>query len=219
MELDDLKLAWQSLDRHLVRREAFDMAQYRERRVRIARAHLWPLVAGQTLQFISGVLLLLVAAGYWSAHIGEPHRVVVGVLLQAWGLMFSVCAGQELALVRRIDVAAPVLVVQRQLSHLRAWRLRIAPLFGYTGCVAWVPLVLWAFDAGLGVDLVEHAPRAVAVLASSAAVGAGVWWGFLRWLRQPRRAGLARSLDDGAAGPHLRRAWAELDELARFEPP
>lgn len=217
MELDELKLAWRSLDRHLVRRDAFDLARYREGRARSVRAHLWPLVAGQILQFIAGAAIMWLAVGFWSAQLDEPHRVVSGVLLQAWGLMFAVCAGQELALVCRIDVAAPVLEIQRALVRLRAWRLRVAPLFGYSGCIAWVPLVLVGFDAGLGVDLVRQAPGAVGVLVLSGALGVVAWWGILKWLRRPRRAGLARAMDEGSTGRHLRRALAELDELARFE--
>ena len=116
---------------------------------------MWPLVAGQILQFISGAAIIWLAVGFWSAQLD--------------------------------------------------------------GCIAWVPLVLVGFDADLGVDLVRQAPGAVGVLVLSGALGVVAWWGILKWLRRPRRAGLARAMDEGSAGPHLRRALAELGELARFE--
>jgi len=217
MELDEMKLAWQAMDRRLEQRFALDLAAYRDRRLATARRQLWPLWLGQVLQLVIGIALAWWAGSLWYEHRATLHLWLQGVLLHGYALMFIVLAARELHLIHSVDYAEPVLVIQRRLAQLRAWRIRVAPWFGIAGCVMWVPLLLVGVEAAFGADLVLHAPQVVAFLAANGAACLLGLLAFLRWTRHPRGARLAASLDQHAAGRSLRRAQAELDEILRFE--
>jgi len=217
MELDDLKLAWQSLDRQMDRRYALDLALFKERRVDRVRARLRPLHIGQWVQLLAGIVMTLLFASFWVQHRATPHLLVSGLLLHAYAVLWIVCAARELHLLHGIDHAAPVLAIQRRLGQLRAWRLRIARWFGVTGCLIWIPLVLVVFKAAFGADIVRDAPQVAVAFVAAGALCLAALLGFMRWVRRPRRARLARAVDDSAVGRSVNRAQAELDEIARFE--
>jgi hypothetical protein len=214
MELDDLKLAWQALDRRLERQQALDFAMFRTGRLATVRAGLRPLMFGQGVQLLAGAALMAVAAPYWVAHRDTPHLVAYGLLLHAYGLMLALFAGRDLVLVARVDYAAPVLEIQKQLATLRAARVQAGPWFALAGCVVWVPAVLMVFQ-WLGADVWVHKPAVVAWFAASSAVCIGFTVALIAWVR--RDAARARVADEGAAGRGLARAQAMLDEIARFE--
>ena len=218
MELDEMKLAWQSLDRRMARREALDLENYKERKIATARSRLRPLVVGQVMQLLLGIAMVMLSASFWVAHRHTPHLLVSGLLVQAWGLMHLVCAARELHQIISIDYAEPVLAIQRKLAQLRAWRIRSGRLFGAVGCVLWLPLLLVVFKAGLGLDLYARAPRIYAIVMVGTAIGSLVaLLAFRRWMRHPRGAKIAKAEEDQLAGPSVNRAQSVLDEIARFE--
>jgi len=180
-------------------------------------ARLTPLHVGQWVQLLAGLAMAVLAASFWVQHRATPHLLVSGLLLHAYAVMWIVCAARELHLLHRIDPAAPVLAIQRRLAQLRAWRLLIAPWFGVTGCLIWIPFVLVVFKAAFGADIWRHAPGVVAIFVAVGVLCLATLLAFMRWVRQPQRARLARALDDGAVGRSVNRAQAELDEIARFE--
>jgi hypothetical protein len=216
MELDELKGAWQALERKLDRQHALELHNFRTGRLASARRGLWPLVVGQVVQAAAGFALMGVSAPYWVAHWGQWHLVVYGVLLHLYGLMLVLFAGRDLVQVARIDYAAPVLEIQKQLAGLRVQRVRAAAAFAVAGCFVWIPLVLLVFQ-WLGADLWVHKPAMVGWFLLSGVVAAGATWAVVAWSRLPRNAGLRRSMHDSAAGRSLARAQGVLDEIARFE--
>ena len=56
MELDDMKLAWQTLDRRLELRNALDMDLLRERKLDKMKSGLRPLLFGQAIQLAAGLI-------------------------------------------------------------------------------------------------------------------------------------------------------------------
>ena len=56
--------------------------------------------------------------------------------------MFIAFAVRNLVLIRRIDYAAPIVVIQKQLAELRAWHIRAAAWYGLTGSVIWLPVMI-----------------------------------------------------------------------------
>jgi serine/threonine-protein kinase len=216
MELDELKSAWQSLERKLDRQHALELHHFRTGRLASARRGLLPLVAGQVTQAAIGLALMAWIAPYWVQHWGEWHRVAYGVALHLYGLMMVLFAGRDLVHIAQVDYAAPVLEIQKRLAALRAQRIQAARAFAIAGCIAWVPLVLVVFDK-LGADLWVHKPMMVAWFAASG-VGALLFtWALAAWSRLARNARLRKDLDDHAAGRSLTRAQAVLEEIARFE--
>lgn len=216
MELDDLKLAWQSLDRRLAEQHALNLHVFKDTKLAQAKSKLRPLMIGQVLQLLAGVAICFMFAPFWVKHFGTPHLMIYGVALHAYGIMFIVLAARELYQIGQIDYADPVLVIQKQLAELRRWRILHSPLFGVTGCFIWIPLMLVIFQK-LGADVWVNSPRVVYFFIASGFVALGVLLAIRAWLRHPNRAHVAKSFDDSSVGRSLQRAENVLAEIASFE--
>lgn len=211
MELDEMKLAWQTLGAQLERQQTMNGQLFRDIRLDKLRRGLRPLVWGQLLQMLAGVLFVVWAVAFWSTHWQTTHLLVCGLLVQLCGVLFIAMAGRVLYLIQRIDYAAPVLDIQRRLADLRAWRVRVeAPFNVVLGSFIWIP-VLWMNLAWYGVDL--WSPGFLVWAIGSGLVGVAacalVVWGL-------RRIGWSRRLEDHAAGTSVQKAEAALAEIARF---
>ncbi|MEP6907900.1 MAG: hypothetical protein ABI858_07990 [Pseudoxanthomonas sp.] len=216
MELDDLKQAWQTLDRRLEHQLSQKGWLVQELQTRKTRSRLRPLIFAQTLQIIAGVLLVALSASFWIKYLHEPHLLVEGLLLHGYGLMMIAFAVRDLVLVGQIDYAAPVITIQTQLTRLGAWRIRCALWFAATWCLVWIPLAL-VLLYGQGVDLWVAAPATVYWSFASSAVSLGLIYALFRWSRHPGGAWLRRFFDDSFAGRSVTRAHAALEEIAQFE--
>ena len=216
MELDDLKSAWQTLDRRLEQANALNLHLFKENRIDKAKAGLRPLAFGQGVQLAIGVLMTAVFAPFWIRHMGTPHLVIYGLSLQAYALMFIVFAARDLSMLGRIHYDAPVLDIQKQLAALRAWRIRSGLWFAIAGCFAWTPLTLVVFY-WLGADIWIHAPSVVYGFIASSFACLALSYALVRVSRRPGREKLARSLEASSVGRSLSRAQAMLDEIAQFE--
>ena len=215
MELDEMKQAWQQLDRRLEQQQALSLQLYREGRLDKLRNGLAPLVWGQAIQIAFGLLSMLLGTAYWTSHRDVLHQVVLGATVQAFGILMVVFAARILYLVQQLDYAAPVLEIQRRLATLRAWRIQVeAPVFAVVGSFVWIPLLLLEWHWELGVDAWARWPRFVSWLVicgwvSLALVVAAVllarWTGRMRWI------------SDNAAGKAVRKAEAALHEIQQFE--
>jgi hypothetical protein len=188
MELDEMKLAWQVLDRRFGKQHALNVQLFRDGRMDKLRRGLRPLVWGQIFQLAIGVVLAGAAAAFWAPRVHVTDVLVCGLLVHAYGLMLIVFAVRVLYLIQRIDHAAPVL-----------------------GCFVWIP-VTWMLLAWHGVDPWSHHFVLWAV-ASSLAGLTGV--ALVLWLM--RRMGMQRRIDDQAAGRSVQKAEAVLEAIARFE--
>ena len=212
--LDDLKLAWNELSQKLERQDALALHQFKENKLAHFRSGLRPLVLGQVIQLIIGAVITEASAQFWVNHIGVPHLLICGLLLQAYGMMFIAFAVRDLILIRRIDYAAPVVDIQKQLAELRAWHIRAATWHGLTGSAVWLPamiVTLHALGAGLWIDK----PHKIYWLISSAVVCLALNYGLMRLARSPGRCG--RSLRRSWIGHTVNRAQATLDEIEQFE--
>ncbi len=212
MELDEMKLAWQTLDRRLNKQYALNLQLFRDGRMDKLRRGLRPLVWGQAIQMLLGLLLVGVAVAFWTTHRHVMHLLVCALLVQLYGVLLIAFAARNLYLIQRVDYAAPVLLIQRQLADLRAWRVRVeAPVNAILGCFVWIP-VLWMNFAWYGIDLWSRAFFYWSISSSLVGVGIVV---LVVWLMH--RAGMARRIEDNAAGHSVRKAEAVLDEISRFE--
>ena len=214
MELDEMKLAWQGLDRRLEQQHALNLQLFRDGRLDKLQRGLRPLVWGQAIQMLMGVLGLLVLVPIWITHWRDPAVLVAGVLMHAYCVGLIIVGAVVQSQVARIDYGAPVLTIQRQLLLLRR-------TYAYWGAVV-VGLPWWFLTAPLLVVLsrgtiMTNAPSVVWIQLAIGAAGLLATWRFHRWSHRPERAQLARKLDDSTAGGSIRRAQAALNEIARFE--
>lgn len=218
MELDDLKLAWQDLDRRLEVRNAIDLELLRDRKRDKMKSGLRPLQFGQFGQILFGLVFIALAALLWSNTPDAPSVVIAGVIVQLYGIVCIAFAGNTLGRIGRIDYAAPVLDIQRELAEVRKAYVVSGMVAGLPWWFLWLPVLMVLF-ALLGVNLYAHAPAVVWSGIGTGIVGLLATFGLYRWSRDPRRPRLFRFVENSMTAASLRKAQAQLEELARFEQP
>jgi hypothetical protein len=213
MEFDDIKSAWQALDQRLQRQHALELHRFREEKLQRMRSGLRPLFWGQIAQILFGAAIALLAGAVWSTHPRATAVIVAGLLVHAYGIACIIGAGATLGAMSKIDPAAPVLEIQKQLARVRKAYVLGGMILGIPWWFLWVPFVM-VLAALAGVDVFARAPSFVYASVAIGALGMlGTWW-VHRWSRRPSRA---RALDDALSGASLRRARAQIEELERFE--
>ena len=215
-ELDDLKSAWQTLNRNLERQHALALHQFREDKLTRFRSGFRPLVIGQIIQIIGGVLLAVCGGSFWVDHFGVAHLMIYGISVHLYGIMLIVFAARDLFLIKQFDHAAPVLDLQKQIAALREWHVRAGLWFSVTGCFIWIPLLLMIFN-GLGADVWNRNPAVVGWFFVSAVVCLAFIYALVAIARRPGNKKFAKSLADSSAGRSVRHAQSLLKEIERFE--
>jgi hypothetical protein len=216
MELDEMKLAWQQVNRRLEQQQALNLQMFKDNRLDKADKALRPLRRGQIIQIVAGAALMLLFAPYWVAHRSTLHLMAYGLLMHAYGLMLILTAARNLYLQSRLDYVAPVVEIQRRIAALRTWRLREALLYGVTGCFIWIPLLLIGFQAA-GADVWVTAPSVVWGNVAAGVACLAVLYGIVHWSRLPGHERFKAALDNSGIGRSVRRTQAMIDEIARFE--
>lgn len=216
MELDDLKGAWQTLDRRLQQQHDLNLQLFRQGKLERMKSGLRPLFWGQVLQMLFGAAIVLWAGASWPGHRDVPHVLVAGLLVHAYGIAVIIAGGLVLGHMAQIDHAAPVLAIQKQLAKVRALYVRGGMLVGLSWALIWIPMLM-LLVANLGGDLYAHAPSVVWIGGGvGIAVLLATLW-FHHWSRHPSRPRLAKAMEASVTGGSLRKAQAQLDEIARFE--
>ena len=214
-ELDDLKTAWQSVNRNLERQHTLALHQFKESKLSRFRSALRPLATGQMIQLICGAILAGLSAQFWMTHLSTYHLMMYGILLHGYGIMLAGFAVRDLILMRGIDYGAPVVALRKQVEALRLSRLRAGMWFGIAGCFIWLPLMLMIFF-WLGVDVWSAKPQVVAWLVLNSFVSVVLAGAVLYSFRHGQNK-LAQYLRESSVGRSVSRATAALDEIARFE--
>ncbi|MBS0557141.1 MAG: serine/threonine protein kinase [Proteobacteria bacterium] len=216
MELDEMKSAWQALDRRLERQYALDFDRYKSGKLNKLNSSLRPLFVGQLLQILFGVCFVVLAGLLWSCQPDALPVILAGIVVHAYGIATIVLAGITLGQIRRIDHSAAILDIQKQLAHLRTTYIYSGMIAGLPWWFLWVP-ILMVLSGLSGVNLYAHAPGMVWIGLGIGTAGlAGTWW-FHRWSRQPGRPRLAKAMEDSVTGGSLRKARQALDEIEQFE--
>ncbi|MFN8440029.1 MAG: hypothetical protein U0175_04625 [Caldilineaceae bacterium] len=207
MELDDLKTAWQTLDRRLTEQNSNYLEWRKERKLGPVKSALRPALIGNLIQLLVGLAMEFLFAPFWVQHLDTPYLLISGLLLHGYALMFVIYAGREITLILKLDYSGSVLAIQKQLHYLQTWRQRMAPHLGIVGSVIWIPLVLVILN-GWGVEIALNDPSVLAWLVSSLLVSLGVLFALIKW---------AHIFGDSATGWNILRARTMLDELVQFE--
>lgn len=217
MELDDLKQAWQELDRKLERQHAMDLLRFREERGKRLKSGLWPLVLGQGLQMLIGLAVLLLGVDFWTSHREVTHLFVFGLILHVYGVALIACGGAVQAMIAAVDYSAPVLDIQKRLARLRKFYVRTGMVVGLAWWLIWMPFMAVVFMTLFGADMYLNAPSVFVIGGAVGIVGLLATWWFHHWSRHPSRPRLAKAMEDSVTGRSLRRAQAIAEEIARFE--
>ncbi len=214
MELDEMKLAWQTLSRQLEKQHALGLRLFKDSTLDKARKGLRPLIWGQWIQMAIGLVLAIAAGAFWATRLHITHLLICGLVVHAYGLMLVVFAARNLYLMHRIDYAEPVMMIQSRLADLRAWKYRVeTPFHAVLGCFIWIP-VTWMNLAWHGIDLWSQKGPFIYWALSSSCVGLALVV-FVIWLM--RRMGYAHVIENNAVGRSVQRMDEFLDEIVRFE--
>lgn len=204
MDMTELQRAWAELDSRLAR-QTLELRQLRRVSAFDAlRARLRPLGMALWLQLLVGVAAVLLAGGYWSARLDQPHLVFYGVCVHLFGIGLLVTAIVQLAQFGRLEPGLPVLELQRRLLRLRRLRISGERWLMAGGFFVWAPLAFLLL-ARYGMDLWPARPGVVlanlgfAAVLSLAMLGAS--YRFRDWFERD------------ASGLSLMQAEAELAEL------
>jgi hypothetical protein len=216
IDLDDLKAAWQQLDRRLARHEAIALDGLRHRRLDGVRAHLRPLRWGQRVQIPLGVVVVVWAVWTWRTHWDVMNVRVAAIVMHTYGAALILAGVRTLALLDRLDYGAPVLEIQRRLATVQRWYGQSGLVLGMAWWLLWLPALVMLAGA-FGIDLLARAPRVLGGYVAACSVGllASLW--LVRWAEQSRRPAVRAWAERAAAGDSLFRAVAALDEIRRFE--
>ena len=214
MELDDLKAEWQSLHARLARQEALSLRALQDARLDRMLRELRPLRWVQAFQILLGVLFIFWGGAFWTAHLRPPHLLLMGLAMHVYGITVVLSCVRMQVLTSRVDIAAPVLEIQRRLAELRRFHVRSSLWLGLPWFVLWIPCVLMPL-AAKGADVYARQPGVVLTVAAVCMALWGLTLFLILWAQ--RRPRMARALDDAAAGASLSRAQARIDEIARFE--
>ena len=217
MEFDDMKAAWQTLDRRLEQQHALNLQLFRDSRADKARSGLRPLFWGQIAQIIFGVLMILLGVSTWSSQREVVGLFFSGIIVHVYGVLAIMFAGITLGMIQRLDYAAPVLTIQKQLARLRGFYIRSGMIIGLSWWLFWIPFVASLFAWLAGVDFYANMGAAIGWCIASGVVGLLGTWAFHRWAQRSGRTRLREAMDSNMTGSSLRRAQSILDEIRRFE--
>jgi hypothetical protein len=217
MDIDDLKLAWQGLDRRLERQNALAFQLFKDGRVKKARSRLRPLYWGQMAQILVGVLVIAASVSVWTAHWQLLHLRLAGLVMHVYGVLLIIAGGRTLGFVSRLDSAAPVVAMQRQLALLRRWHVLCGMTIGLSWWLLWMPFMMVLAMWLAGVDIYVRAPAVFSLGTAIGVTGLLVTWGLHRLSRRPRWAWIGAKMDAAATGTSLGRAQAVIEEIRQFE--
>jgi MFS family permease len=215
MELEELKMTWETLSQHMKRESAISLALYTDHKLTRVRSRLRPLLIGQVLQIFFGIPFVLLAALLWSSKPTAVSVIIAGVVIHAYGIGCIITAGIVLGAMHKVDYSGSVLDIQEKLARVRRAYIVGGIVVGLTWWFLWIPLLM-VLLALVHVNLYAHAPSVVWIGMAVGILGlASMLWLYAR-SREPGHERLRRFVDQAAVGRSLRRAQAQLDEVRQF---
>src|SRR3546814_3850334 len=205
MELDDLKQAWQSLDRQLQQQKRINLQLLTESHMRKAKAGLRWLQAFSVAQIAIGAVVTVFCARFWIAHMHEPALLLSGIVLHVYGIAMIISGVTEILLLVRTDYAAQIVTIQKYLALLRQWRIRTKRWFGLAQWILWIPGTLVMLEYLIGFDLWAHSPATVGWFLAVGIAGLLLTLWLMYWSPRALRRRVGDYLDDNSTGSLLRR--------------
>lgn len=218
MDFESLQRAWAAHGAALERATAVNERALRELLVRRARVGLLPYAALRAVEVALAVGAFVAAARLLVARSDDARYVAVAGAVAVYAASFAAFAVRLLVGALRLDGAAPVAALQRDVETLRLVEYRALLWAVLGGAVVWLPLPLVVLEA-LGADgliaRVDGPWLAANVLVGIGALVAGVTWS-KRVVERPNAPPWARRLVDAVTGRGLRRAAERLAELRAY---
>lgn len=213
MELDDMKLAWQTLDRRLDLQNALQLFQIRQTQLDKARSRMRRLYWGKIAQILFGDALIYFGIMAAIRHRDVPHLLACSMLVLAYGLLTVLFGGITIGRIARIDYAAPVVAIQKRVVALQRTYALASLYLGLPWWFLWIAIFALEMKGILGIDLFATLPAFIWI---NVAIGVAGFVATAWYLR--RRSARSAEMPDGDDTPrNLRAANGELEEISRFE--
>ncbi|MDX2412896.1 MAG: hypothetical protein QNK16_11110 [Woeseiaceae bacterium] len=217
MELDDLKPAWQRMERELQAQRRITSTLLAERASSRVEASLKPLFNWQVFQIIVGIGLAGLAAQFWLPRMDQTLLLVSGIIVHAYGVALIINGINVVLRLREIDYGAPVTTLQKHVARLERSYVLSGWILGLPWWLLWIPMALM-FLSLAGVDLSRVSPENW--LPANIVFGTiGMFLtvvGFY-WARHSSRPGVRARLERMVSVASIDKAKRLLTDIERFE--
>ncbi len=215
LELDDLKSAWQSLDRKLDLQNALLLDQAREKRFKTLGRRLLPLRFGKAVQMMFGALLILPSVSVWGEYRLGSLLFWSAIAMHVYGVVLIILGGIMQGKLSEFDRGESVLENQRRLASARRFQVLSGMAVGLPWWFIWVPFSAVIVAAVADIDMYAKAPGVMAWMFFGGVAGWALTIVVYRWAMQKPK--WAARMERSAAGRSFERAKQTLDELNAFE--
>jgi len=215
MELDELKSAWQALDRRQEMQSALNLHVFLDSKLDKVRASLRWLYWGKIVQILFGDALIYSGVTSAIRYVDTPHLLACSAFMLAYGLLIVIFAGVTIGKVSSIDYDAPVLEIQKRVGALHRIQVIGSRCAGLPWWLLWIAILVLEVKANLDTDLFVTAPLFVWANVALGVIGilasAGL---YRRWRRKSPES--VRKFEDQSFRS-LANARKLLDQIKRFE--
>ncbi len=174
------------------------------------KSSLRPLVRGQVIQILIGVLVIVLGAQCWARNMHTPHRLISGAILHLYGLLVIAAAATVCTRINRIDYSEPVARVRGRLDDVRNAYLRFGSVIGFPWWLMWIPACV-----AIGFDAVLH-PNSLIPSIIVGVIGMAVsYWLYGRAQRSDRAS--AERWRKRFAGESIANAYVALNEMEQAQ--
>jgi serine/threonine-protein kinase len=115
------------------------------------RTSLRPLVRGQIIQILIGVVIIAVGVQCWARNTHVPHRLLSGAILHVYGILVIAAGAAVCTRINRIDYSETVEQVRSRLDAVRNIYLQVGAVIGFPWWLMWIPVTV-----AIGFDAVLH---------------------------------------------------------------
>lgn len=136
------------------------------------KSSLQPLLRGQWLQVVFGIVLVALGAQCWARNTGLPYKLFNGIVLHVYGVLLIAGGIAVITRIKQIDYAKPVVDVRNKLNKLSTIYLWVGPIIGFPWWLMWISACV-----AIGFDAVVMYPKSLYPSVVIGVVGliASVW--------------------------------------------
>lgn len=174
------------------------------------RSSLRPLMRGQIIQILIGVLIIALGVQCWARNTSVPARLVSGVILHVYGVLVIAAAANVCTKISRIDYSEPVDGIRRRIDDVKAAYLRFGSAIGFVWWLMWIPVAV-----AVGLDAVLHPNSLIPSLVFGVIGLVLSYWLYLRVLRSDNEA--SQQWRKRLAGESIANAHMTLNEIQRAQ--
>ncbi len=218
VELDDLKVAFNKLDAKMERQTEIQTSFFQQMAHGRIHRTLSPLSRSMTWTIIFGAALAFLGVMAWRGDMARGGGVFIsGIVLHVFGILTIISAAVTKVRVAALDVAGPVYETQVKLAALRRTYIAAGLVAGLSWAVLWVPFTVAVLGLMFHVDMTaQNGGLVLAMIAGSALCVVLVMGAMQLWSAATGRAKDGASITDMFVSKSLRKAQAEVNDLAAF---